>query len=148
MSAATPSAEVASPALEWSFNPWRERPGASSLAAVVALGLCLALWSLGEAPLFTAALSAAAIASFSPLLSPARCRVNGVCAARGGPFGWERRAWRDVRRAVLRPAALMLSPYGARHWLEPYRALWLPLPARDRERLTAALRPVLERHGL
>jgi hypothetical protein len=146
----TPPADPrrAEAALEWSFNPWRERPGRAALAATVALGLCAAVMSLGEATVLTIGLSLAAITSFSPLLSPARCRVDGTGAACGGPFGWERRAWGDIRRAVTRPAALVLSPYASPHWLEAYRALVLPLPTRDRQRLLGELRPVLERHGL
>lgn len=134
--------------LEWSFNPWRERPGLSAMAAVLALGMCAAVIQLGEATLLTVALAIAAIGSLSPALSPARCRVDDAGAARGGPFGWDRRAWRDLRRAVPRAGALMLSPYARRHWLDPYRALLLPLPATERARLLAELKPVLERHGL
>jgi hypothetical protein len=135
-------------ALEWTFNPWRERPGLATLAGVLALGMCAILVTLGESTLVTAALAIAAIASLSPALAPARCRVDAQGAARGGPFGWQRRPWSDVRRAVARPAALVLSPYASRHWLDPYRALFLPLPALERDRLLTQLRPVLAHHGL
>ena len=44
----TPPASGAAPgagyALAWSFNPWRDRPFAATAAALVTLGLCLAIW--------------------------------------------------------------------------------------------------------
>jgi hypothetical protein len=146
----SPGREGASggPGLEWSFNPWRERPGHSLVAALIAVALCAALMSLRQERLLTIALSVAAIFSLSPLYSPARCRVDDVGAARGGPLGWERRRWEEIRRAVLSPPVLALSPYTTHHWLDRYRALMLPLPARDRDRLVAELRPMLQRHGL
>ena len=134
--------------LEWSFNPWRERPARSAMAAALGLAMCATLASLGEPVLLTFALCLAALASLAPLLAPARCRVDDQGATRSGPFGRDRRAWRDVRRAVRRRAGLLLSPHPRPHWLDPWRALVLPFPGGESERLHSELEPRLARHGL
>ncbi|MBI5708963.1 MAG: hypothetical protein HZC42_01475 [Candidatus Eisenbacteria bacterium] len=143
--APAPSADAP---VEWSFNPWRERPARSALAAALGLAMCAALASLREPVLLTFALCLAALASLSPLLAPARCRVDEQGAARSGPFGRDRRAWREVRRAVRRRAGLLLSPHARPHWLDPWRALVLPFPLGESERLRSELEPRLARRGL
>ena len=86
------------------------------------------------------ALSLAAIASLSPALSPAVCRVDGSGLGRRGPFGWSRRAWGEVRRVAFGRSSVLVSPFSRPHWLDPYRALVLPLPGLNRSRLEADLR--------
>lgn len=140
--------EPVGPAVEWSFNPWRERPARSALAAALGLAMCAALASLGEPVLLTFALCLAALASLAPLLAPARCRVDDQGATRSGPFGRDRRAWREVRRAVRRRAGLLLSSHPRPHWLDPWRALVLPFPGGESERLRSELESRLARHGL
>ena len=121
--------------LEWSVNPWRERPGLSALALGFALVLCVAVASLGQGLILTVALSLASIASLSPALSPAVCRVDQSGLGRRGPFGWSRRAWAEVRRVAFGRSGVLVSPFSRPHWLDPYRALVLPLPSADRSRL-------------
>ena len=135
-------------ALEWRVNPWRERPGASVAAAAGGLGACLLVLSLGEPPLFSTALCLAVLGALSPLLSPAECRVDDEGVSRRGPFGRERRAWRELRRAQAARGGLLVSPYATSHWLDATRGLLLPLPRRDRDALLAGIEPHLERHGL
>jgi hypothetical protein len=146
--AEAPGAEVPEPALEWSFNPWRERPAAAGLASAAALGLCLVILSLGESTVLTLALCLAAVGALAPLIGPIRCRLDGEGAGRLGALGWERRRWTEVRRCALRRAGLLLSPYSRAHWLDSYRGLFLPLPAREREALLPEIRPRLALHGL
>ena len=134
--------------LEWSFNPWRDRPGAAVAAALMSIGLCLVIASLHEPPLTRIILGVAVIGTLSPVLSPARCRVDDDGVQMRGPFGTARRRWSDLRRVAQRPAGLLLSPYARPHWLDPYRGLLLPMPAREREGLLAALRDRLDAHGL
>ena len=135
------------PPVEWSFNPWRERPARSALAALLALGLCVLVLSWRESIVLSAALCMAAVASLSPLLTPLECRVDHDGVARRGPLGWERRRWSEIRRAVLRRAGLLVSPYAAPHWLDGTRGLYLPLPAATREALAPSIAPHLQRHG-
>jgi len=135
-------------ALEWRVNPWRERPRAAATAAAGGLGACVLVVSLGEATLLSAALCLAVLGALSPLLSPAECRVDDEGVSRRGPFGHERRAWRELRRAHAAPDGLLVSPYAASHWLDATRGLVLPLPRGDREALLAGIAPHLERHGL
>jgi hypothetical protein len=133
--------------LEWSFNPWRERPVAAASATAIGLASCLVIATLGQPALLTLALCAALLASLSPLLAPARCRVDEQGLSRRGPFGLERRAWGDLKRCVSRPAGLLASPYPRPHWLDGYRSLWLPLPQHDRETLRTELVARLALHG-
>jgi hypothetical protein len=134
--------------VEWAFNPWRERPGLAAFSATIVLGICLLVAGARESLILTAALCLAAAGAFAPALAPWTCRMDDQGAARRGPLGWERRAWSELRRAVQRPAGVFLSPYAARHWLDPYRGIFLPIPSRGRESLGASVRRHLERHGL
>jgi hypothetical protein len=135
-------------ALDWTFNPWRERPGAAALAAVAALGMCLAITRMGESAVLTVALCLAAVGALAPLIVPTRCRVDPQGVARLGPTGWRRRSWSEISRGTLGPTGLLVSPYARRHWLDATRGLFLPLPARARETLIARIQPRLLRHGL
>ena len=135
-------------ALEWSFNPWRDRPLAAVAATLMTVGMCLVIASLAEPPLVRLVLGLAVLGTLSPVLSPARCRVDEDGIERRGPFGTARRPWNELRRVSARPAGVLLSPYARPHWLDPYRGLLLPLPAQGREGLLAALRGRLEAHGL
>ena len=135
-------------ALEWSCNPWRERPGAASLAATAALGLCLVLTRWGGPFVLTLALCIAAVGALAPLLSPTRCRVDGEGVARLSLLGWQRRRWSEIRRAALLRGGVLLSPYARAHWLDQTRGLFLPLPYRTRRALLADLKARLARHGV
>lgn len=145
----SPAGEPAGlPALEWTFQPWRERPGRSAVAAVAAFGMCVIALQLGL-PLFTAALLCIVIVSMlAPTLAPARCRVDDAGVALRGAGGWTRREWGAIRRARLTRAGLLVSPFAHARWMDPYRALFLPLPAAAPDALRAALRDRLERHDL
>ena len=134
--------------LEWSFNPWRDRPLAAVAAVLTTLGMCLLIASLGEPPLVRLILALAVLGTLSPGLSPARCRVDDDGIQMRGPFGIARRRWSELRRVATRPAGLLLSPYAQPHWLDPYRGLLLPMPARGRDGLLAELRGRLDAHGL
>jgi len=134
--------------LEWSFNPWRDRPQAAIAASLMTLAMCLVIASLGEPPLVRLILGLAVLGTLSPALSPARCRVDDDGIQMRGPFGTARRRWSELRRVATRPAGLLISPYARPHWLDPYRGLLLPMPARERASLLAALRGRLEAHGL
>ena len=133
--------------LEWSFNPWRDRPAAAIAAALMSVASCLVIASLREPPLTRVILAIAVIGTLSPVLSPARCRVDDDGVQMRGPFGTARRRWSELRRVATRPAGLLLSPYASPHWLDPYRGLLLPMP-REREGLLTELRGRLDAHGL
>ena len=135
-------------ALEWSFNPWRDRPLAAGAGALLTLGICLVVASLGEPLMVRLVLGLTVLGAISPALSPARCRVDEQGVSRHGPLGATRRPWANLRRAATRPAGLLVSPYPRPHWLDPYRGLLLPLPARGRDALLADLRHHLDDHGL
>jgi hypothetical protein len=135
-------------ALEWSFNPWRERPLAAGLALGASLGGGLLLSALGVAPLGCLLLALAMGGSFAPLLVPARCRIDDQGVAQRGPFGWERRRWETIRRAARVRGGLLISPFARPRRLDAFRALLLPMPRADRRALTAQVAPRLARHGL
>ena len=135
-------------AVAWTYNPWRERPGSATLAAVAALGMCLGVMRLDQPLVMTAALCFAAVGSMSPMLSPAGCRLDEAGVALKGPLGWRRRSWSEIARGRLLARGLMVSPYARPHWLDATRGLFLPLPSGAREALIASIRPQLARHGL
>jgi hypothetical protein len=137
-----------SAALEWSFNPWRDRPVATGVGALLALAVCLVVATLGEPLLVRLALGLAVVGAVSPALAPARCRVDDQGVQRQGPLGTARRPWEAVRRAAARPAGLLVSPYSRPHWLDPYRAMVLPIPSQGRDTLLAELASRLRDHGL
>jgi len=133
--------------LEWSFNPWRDRPGGAVAAGACGAFACVAVASLDLPPLVTLGLGIAIVGSLSPLLSPARCRVDDGGVWRRRTFVIERRAWSEIKRCVPRAAGLLVSPYPIPHWLDRYRSLLLPIPRRQRDRVMADLREQLARHG-
>jgi hypothetical protein len=134
--------------LEWGFNPWRERAGASALAGVGALGLCLGALSLDLGLLPSAGLCLAVVSALAPVLAPARCRIDREGVSRLGPFGWARREWAAIRRGVAGSAGLLVSPFTRPHWLDVHRALFLPFPASQRRSLAEETARRLAMHGL
>lgn len=137
----------ASAPVQWSFNPWRERPLRSGVAALFALGLCALVLASRESWVLSVALCLAAVTTLSPALTPLECRVDDDGVARRGPLGWERRRWSDLKRAALRRGGLSVSPYARRHWLDETRGLYLPLPSAIRDALAPSITPHLQRHG-
>lgn len=146
--AARPTRPGEPPPLEWLFNPWREHPGRSALGAVLGLVLCLLAAELADSWVLTLGLSVVALGSLAPSFAPARCRMDPGGAGRRGPLGWNRREWRDIRRAVARSRGVLLSGHRSTHWTDPYRALFLPFPRERSHALHEAVRLHLARHGL
>lgn len=136
------------PAVDWGYQPWRERPGRSSAGAVAAFGMCVLTLQTGL-PWFTAALLCIVFVSMlAPTFTPARCRVDAEGVALRGAGGWVRRDWNAIRKARLSRAGLFVSPLAHAAWLDAWRGLFLPFPASRSGDLAGAVRPHLERHGL
>ncbi len=140
-------AGVAEASRAWRFDPWRESRGRAMAALAAAVGCCALVVSLRPGLLPALGLCVFAAAAFAPAFVPVACRVDGEGVAVRGPLGWKRRAWRDLRRLDVLPAAALLSPYARRHPLDAQRAIVLPLPAGDREELLALLRRGVSAHG-
>jgi hypothetical protein len=135
-------------ALEWSFNPWRDRPLAALAGATIAFGICLVVASLAQPLVVRVGLAVAVLGTLSPALAPARCRVDDQGIEKRSPFGTVRRPWEGLRRVSRGETAVLVSPYQRPHWLEHYRGLVLPLPARGRDALKAELASRFHDHGL
>jgi hypothetical protein len=135
-------------ALEWSFNPWRDRPLAALAGATTALGIGLVVASLAQPLLVRVGLGLAVLGALAPALAPARCRVDEQGVEKRGPFGTVRRPWDALRRASRGATAVLVSPYARPHWLESYRGVVLPLPTRGRDALKAELASRFHDHGL
>jgi hypothetical protein len=136
------------PALEWSFNPWRQ-DAARALAgavAIVAVGVLLA--ALRVVPAMSALLVVAFAVSLGPAWLKAHCRVDHAGVARRLALGWERRAWSELRRAVVRRDGLFVSSLAGAGVLASFRGLWLPVPAEARDALIPELRRRVAAHGL
>lgn len=142
------TAEADRRGIEWSYNPWRERPGAATVATAAALGLCIAVAQMKLSIVVTLGLSLAIVGALSPLIAPARCRLDDEGASRRGPLGWNQRPWKRIRSGKIARGGLLVTPYTTRHWLDSTRGLFLPLPAHTRVSLVARIRPRLAEHGL
>jgi len=134
--------------LEWTYQPWRESPGRSAVAAAFTMGSAAILISISGSAVLTAILTLAVVAQLDRLLVPTRCRVDAEGVRSRGVFGWERRPWDAIRRARLGRHGLWVSPYTTPRWLDRFRSLMLPVPSADRERLVATLAPILSEHDL
>jgi hypothetical protein len=135
-------------ALEWTFNPWRQDLRNASVSALVAAAVVLVIARLGLPPLAVVALALVFLGAVHSAFLPTRCRVDAEGVARRLGFGWERRPWSVVRRAVLVPRGLFVSPRTRPGPLESFRGLWLPLPAGAAPALLGGLRARLVRRGL
>ena len=149
----TPPAGRAAPptVLEWTISPWREDAARAAFAVIAALLLgLLAAWLLAGEGLLGALMGVAVLVVLAPGMAPTRCRVDGTGVARRVLFGWDRRAWPDIRRARVSDAGLFVSPFARRSRLDRFRGLSLPVPRRaaGAATLLEALRREMGRHGL
>ena len=139
------SPQDAPPGVEWTFDPWTERPGAAGVAALAVLAMWLVIATAGLPGVVALLLGAFAALPLLPAFVPASCRVGPGGAERRGLLAGARRSWADVRRIEDVPVGVLLSPYSRRHWLDASRALTLPMPGARRGELRAAVRGWWER---
>jgi hypothetical protein len=125
---------------QWSFDPWSERPVAAGIAALAVLAMWLILAACRLPWLLAFGLGGVVASPLAPAVLPVACRIEPDGAARRGALGWVRRSWADVRRIDDVPVGVFLSPYAARHWLDPTRGLTLPMPRSRRSELAAKVR--------
>jgi hypothetical protein len=137
--------------MEWTVSPWRDDAVRAALAGTTALLLWLLVaWRFPGERLLSTLMGLAVLGALAPGLTPTRCRVDGAGVARRALFGWDRRAWPQIRRARVSAAGLFVSPFARRSRLDRFRGLFLPLP-RDGAAaapLLEALRQEVARHGL
>ena len=138
VSPATP--QEVPPGVEWTFDPWTERPGAASVAALAVLAMWLLIVTASLPALIALLLGAFAAMPLLPAFVPASCRVGAFGAERRGLLAAATRSWADVRRIEDVPVGVLLSPYAKRHWLDATRSLTLPMPGARRGELRAAVR--------
>jgi hypothetical protein len=141
------AAEPGPAAVQWTFDPWRERPMAAGVAALAVLVFWLAIAWLRFPLVFAVALGAMAAAPLLPAFVPAACQVSAAGASRRGLIVTVRRAWRDVRRIDDVPVGLLLSPFSRRGWRDSTRALTLPMPGPRRAELRGLVRGLWGAHG-
>lgn len=136
------------PALQWSYNPWRERPTRSWAALAWLLLGMLVLATLGLPWGVRLGLSLALTASLGSVLVPGTYRLDerGVTLGRG-PF-IRHRPWAELRRAVRSREGVLLSPFASRVWLDAYRAIFLPLPRHSDSHMADDVTRILADHGL
>ncbi len=137
-----------SPAVvEWTFDPWSERPGAAGIAALGVLAMWLMIALAGLPLLLALALGAFAGSRLLPAFIPAACRIGADGAERRGLLARQRRGWPDVRRIDDVPIGVLLSPFADRHWLDTTRALTLPMPGARRAELRDRVRACWSSHA-
>jgi hypothetical protein len=136
------------PALEWTFNPWRQDLRRAAVGAVTTAAAAILLAGAGLPAFAVAALALAFLATVHQAIFPTRCRVDGEGVARRLGLGWERRPWESIRSATLGRGGLFVSPGMGREVLATFRGLWLPLPSSEAEALVGELRRRLAARGL
>jgi hypothetical protein len=133
--------------LEWSHNPWRDRPRHALAGALGAVLLCAVALSLRLPFVMTLALCVVAVAPLLMVFLPMRYRLDEQGISRiCGPLA-EKRSWERLRRAVRGREGVLLLPFRARSWLDAYLGFFLPIP-RGPAGLAAELDRILVRHGL
>jgi len=134
--------------IQWSYNPWRERPARACTAVVWILLSVALLTSLGLPWGVRMALIAAVGASLGSALLPGTYRLDASGVTLGmGPFV-QRRTWNDVRRVVRSSEGVLLSPFTTRRRLDAYRAVFLPWPRRSNPQVADRVGQALVDHGL
>ena len=126
--------------MEWTFDPWSERPVVAAIAALAVLAMWLAIAGARLPLLLAVGLGAFAGAPLLPAVIPAACRIGVDGAERRGLIVRQRRAWTDVRRVEDVPVGVLLSPFAERNWLDATRALTLPMPGTRRAELRESVR--------
>ena len=134
--------------IEWSYNPWRDRPARAAAAMIAALLCCLLVTSMGLPGFVAVVLCVAAVSAMAVGFVPVWCRLDEAGVTRRSGWFAERRPWGDLRRAVRTSEGVLLSPFQSRHWLDAYRSLFLPIPSRAPRPLAADVERVLSSHGL
>ena len=140
-----PGADASS--VEWTFDPWHERPAAAGVALAAVLVFWLAIAWLRFPLVLAVALGAMSAAPLLPAIVPAACRVSPAGASRRGLLVTVRRVWHDVRRVDDVPVGVLLSPLSQRGWLDATRALTLPMPSTRRAELRGLVRSLWGAHG-
>jgi hypothetical protein len=148
MSAPAPVPVPPAPPLELSIDPWREFPLRAVSGFLAAVALALLAVRMMPAPVAGWALALALLAILGPAYLPMRCRVDESGIARRLGFGWERRAWTDIRVARLGERSLYVSTLRNGGPLEPFRGLVLPLPRDRADELRPVLGAALHAHGI
>jgi hypothetical protein len=147
-----PGTRVDGPAaLQWTVSPWREHRARAVLTAFAALLLWLMVaWLLRGERLLATLMGLTVLGALAPGMTPTECRVDGDGVARRALFGWDRRAWPEIRRARVSASGLFVSPFARRSRLDRFRGLFLPVPrpAAGTAPLLDALRQEVARHGL
>ena len=134
--------------VQWTLNPWRDRPARAWTAAAFILAGTWIVSGLGLPTLAACALAAGLGASLGSAILPGHYRLDDAGIALGvGPFT-QRRPWSEIKRAVRARDGVLLSPFEHRNWLDAYRAMFLPLPSARAPELTADVHALLAGHGL
>jgi hypothetical protein len=142
----TPPAAGEAP-LEWRVEPWREARARALASIAITAALAGIAVRVAPAPLVGWGLTVALLATLGPAFMPVTCRVDPAGVARRVAWGWERRAWDEIRRMRLDSTGLYVSTLAHGGALEPFRGLMLPLPRGASRELVAALQREVAAHG-
>jgi hypothetical protein len=147
--AAAPSAPPEA-ALEWSVDPWRTNPRAATAGLVATLALAVLALRLAGSWVTGVLLAIACLLVLNPAFAPTRFRVDAEGVARRRGLAWERRAWRDLRRAAVVSGGVLVTPFAQASFRDSFRGLVLELPPTlpGREALREELSRRLALHGI
>ncbi len=129
---------------EWTAHPAKRRPQHVALFAMVAFVFCGAVLASLHSVLFTVLAAVVLTISVAPFLFPTHYELteDGVSECRLGRT--RSRPWSELRSAQIGPAAVLLSPFARRSYLERYRGLMLYLDGSDRAAVLEIVRGKLD----
>ena len=111
--------------LQWTAHPARRRPDQLALiAAVVLLSAWAVLVTLGS-PWLALLAALFLVAATSSFLFPTHYRLDEQGVEQRRFIGRRFRAWGDLRRLQVGPAAALVSPFARPRWMDRQRGVVL-----------------------
>jgi len=111
--------------LSWRVHPALERPGLTLLVSLVILGVSLVAGLWMESAYWSVFALIVLFLSLESYFLPTRYTLGAQGLQVRKPFSRVERPWSAFRSAWFDRSGVTLSPFGRRHWLEPYRGVRL-----------------------
>ncbi|MFH1144612.1 MAG: hypothetical protein V1774_08730 [Candidatus Eisenbacteria bacterium] len=113
------------PELTWRVHPAAERSGMTLLVGLLILGVSLLVAAWMRAVYWGVFALGVLFLSLESYFLPTRFALGDDGVGVSKPFSRLERPWSAFRSAWFDPLGVTLSPFGRRHWLEPYRGVRL-----------------------
>ncbi|MGE5175437.1 MAG: hypothetical protein ACM3JJ_03605 [Hyphomicrobiales bacterium] len=122
--------------ISWSVWPARERPLAAAIVVAAAIVLGVLIGKGTHDRVLAVAAPVAVLLSLSSFLLPTAYRLTKESVEVRSLGVVRARPWTEMRRYVVDPGGVFLSPFEKRSWLDAYRGVRL-LPGGNRDQVVA-----------